>query len=148
MTIREALAADLEALAPLFTAYRLHFNPKADDADSLPFLRERFARGECRTFIAVDGDACAGFIQLYPLWSSWYCKRIWFLSDLYVAPAFRKAGTGKRLVQRVKAYAAETGASSVMVELPHSEPHLTRFYDELGFHRDDVFDLARFTASS
>jgi hypothetical protein len=31
-----------------------------------------------------------------------------------------------------------------MVELPRSEPHLTAFYDRLGFARDEVFDLARY----
>jgi hypothetical protein len=47
------------------------------------------------------------------------------------------------LVERVAAYAKETDASSVMVELPNREPHLERFYAKLGFHRDAVFDLAR-----
>jgi hypothetical protein len=31
-----------------------------------------------------------------------------------------------------------------MVELPRREPHLTEFYANLGFARDEVFDLARY----
>jgi hypothetical protein len=31
-----------------------------------------------------------------------------------------------------------------MVELPHREPHLKAFYEGLGFHQDEVFDLARY----
>ncbi len=31
-----------------------------------------------------------------------------------------------------------------MVELPKAEPHLYTFYEALGFHRDTVFDLARY----
>ena len=35
-------------------------------------------------------------------------------------------------------HAVETDASSVMVELPHREPHLGEFYARLGFHRDEA----------
>jgi GNAT superfamily N-acetyltransferase len=143
--IEQAGEADLDALTPLYTAYRQHFNPQARPEDSRPFLQQRFERDECVVFLAYDGDAACGFILLYPLWSSWYCKPIWFLSDLYVAPEQRKRSAGRQLVERVKSFAAETGAKSVMVELPRSEPHLTAFYDTLGFARDPVFELARWT---
>lgn len=142
--IAVAGVADLDELTPLFDAYRAFFNPSADSALSRPFLQARLREGEAVVFVARVGGRPCGFIQLYPLWSSWHCKRIWFLSDLYVAPAYRKAGAGRSLVERVKAYANETGAASVMVELPHAQPHLYAFYDRLGFHRDDVFDLARY----
>jgi GNAT superfamily N-acetyltransferase len=131
-------------LVPLFSAYRRFFNPHADLNSSLPFLESRLRDGDAVIFLArVDGEA-AGFTQLYPLWSSWHCRRIWFLSDLYVTEKHRRARIGKMLVEWVKRFADETDAGSVMVELPHSEPHLTAFYDGLGFRRDEVFDLARY----
>ncbi len=142
--VYRATAADIGALVPLFNAYRKFFNPQADLDASLGFLESRFRDGDAVVFMTrADGKPCA-FIQLYPLWSSWYCRRIWFLSDLYVAPEQRNHGIGKLLVERVKAFADQTDAGSVMVELPHSEPHLVAFYDRLGFHRDTVFDLARY----
>jgi GNAT superfamily N-acetyltransferase len=142
--IHSAGVENLDELVPLFNAYRVFFNPRADRADSRPFLESRFRDGDNVIFVArVDAEP-AGFIQLYPLWSSWYCGRIWFLSDLYVTDKYRKSGIGKMLVERVKNFADETHAVSVMVELPHSEPHLTEFYDRLSFHRDAVFDLARY----
>ncbi len=95
-------------------------------------------------FVARDADGAVGFIQLYPLWSSWYCRRIWFLSDLYVKESARKRGIGARLVERVIEHARETNAVSVMVELPRREPHLEAFYHRLGFGRDEVFELARY----
>lgn len=70
------------------------------------------------------------------------------MSDLYVKESARGRGLGRRLVESVVAYAAETNASSVMVELPHREPHLAAFYAKLGFHRDEVFDLARHLVKS
>jgi GNAT superfamily N-acetyltransferase len=144
MQIVSAAAEDLDDLVPLFNAYRMFFNPGARLEDSRPFLAARLQDGDGVIFLARSGSEAAGFVQLYPLWSSWYCRRIWFLSDLYVTEKHRGDGIGKMLVERVKRFAGETGAGSVMVELPHSEPHLASFYDRLGFHRDPVFDLARY----
>jgi GNAT superfamily N-acetyltransferase len=141
--ITRATARDLEAVAPLFDAYRGFFAGHPDLAESRRFLAERFAAGDSVVFVAWCGQEAEGFIQLYPLWSSWHCRRIWFLSDLYVKESRRQRGAGRQLVECVIAYARETGASSVMVELPHREPHLTAFYAALGFHKDSIFDLAR-----
>lgn len=143
-----AAGENLDELVPLFNAYRIFFNPGAALNDSRPFLAARLRDGDGVIFLARNAGEAAGFIQLYPLWSSWYCRRIWFLSDLYVTEKHRGAGIGKMLVERVKQFADETGARSVMVELPHSEPHLTGFYGRLGFDRDAVFDLARYHPAS
>jgi GNAT superfamily N-acetyltransferase len=143
-TIERAASKDLEALSPLFAAYRDFFAGHYDLEESRRFLRERLDREESVIFVARIGDACAGFIALYPLWSSWYCKRIWFLSDLYVEASSRGRGVARRLVERVVTYARETGASSVMVELPYREPHLKEFYGRLGFEKDALFELARY----
>src|ERR1700722_18031767 len=141
--ITRATADDVAQILPLFDAYRAFFAERTDDT-SQRFLQERLAGEESVFFVAwIEADA-AGFIQLYPLWSSWYCRRIWFLSDLYVTQLHRQRRIGRRLVERAVEHARETEASSVMVELPHREPHLTQFYASLGFHKDDVFDLARY----
>jgi GNAT superfamily N-acetyltransferase len=145
--IARATEGDIPALAPLFDAYRMFFTHHTDMNKSMRFLGERLAREEAVIFMAWAGETAAGFITLYPLWSSWYCERIWFLSDLYVKESLRERGLGKLLVERVKAHARETNASSVMVELPHVEPHLAQFYAKLGFTRDEVFDLARYVVA-
>jgi GNAT superfamily N-acetyltransferase len=143
--LKHATADDVAALVPLFGAYRSFFAGHSDAEQSRRFLEERFARRDSVVFVAWRDDAAVGFTQLYPLWSSWHCRRIWFLSDLYVEERSRKRGVGRRLVERVVAYARETGASSVMVELPRGEPHLREFYHKLGFHADALFDLARYS---
>lgn len=147
MTITRATATDVAAIAPLFDAYRAFFTGGNRLDESRRFLEERLARDESVVFVARDGEDTVGFIQLYPLWSSWYCRRIWFLSDLYVNEDARKRGVGRRLVERVIEHAHETSAVSVMVELPRREPHLEEFYRRLGFGRDEVFELARYTGS-
>jgi len=144
-TITRAAHDDLTALAPLFDAYRGFFAGHPDIARSQRFLTERFAANDSVIFIAWADREAEGFIQLYPLWSSWHCRRIWFLSDLYVKESSRKRGVGARLVERVVQHARETDASSIMVELPRREPHLKAFYARLGFNPDELFELARYT---
>jgi len=133
-SIERAGAGDLAALAPLFDAYRQFFAGHCDMERSTGFLADRFAADDSVIFIARGANEAHGFIQ-----------RIWFLSDLYVKEASRKAGIGQRLVERVVRHAEETGAASVMVELPHREPHLKAFYARLGFLPDELFELARYT---
>jgi ribosomal protein S18 acetylase RimI-like enzyme len=143
LTVRTATLDDLDAIAPLFDAYRRFFTEKPDLEVSRQFLGERLERGESVVLAAFEHDVAAGFLQLYPLFSSWYCKRQWFLSDLYVDEAFRDRGIGKHLVSACIDFAKRGGARAVLVELPFSEPHLVRFYGDLGFAKDSVFDLYR-----
>jgi GNAT superfamily N-acetyltransferase len=131
-------------VAPLFDAYRAFFAGGSNLDESRRFLEQRVAAGDSVLFVARDNGNAVGFIHLYPLWSSWHCRRIWFLSDLYVSEGSRKHGAGRELVERVIAHARETDAASIMVELPRREPHLTEFYRKLGFDRDEVFELARY----
>jgi ribosomal protein S18 acetylase RimI-like enzyme len=143
LTVRTATTADLDAIAPLFDAYRRFFTEKPDLDTSRRFLGERLERGESVVLAAFEREEAAGFLQLYPLFSSWYCKRQWFLSDLYVDERFRERGIGKHLVSACIDYAKRGGARAILVELPFSEPHLVRFYGALGFAKDEVFDLYR-----
>jgi len=143
LTVRTATLGDLNAIAPLFDAYRRFFTEEPDLAISRRFLRERLERHESVVLVAFEGLEAVGFLQLYPLFSSWYCRRQWFLSDLYVDGRFRERGIGKYLVTACIDYAKRTGARAVLVELPFSEPHLVRFYGNLGFAKDSVFDLYR-----
>lgn len=143
--IARAEPQHLPELARLFDAYRRFFTQKEDLDTSRRFIEERLRQDDAVIFVALDGGKPRGFIQLYPMWSSWYCKRIWFLSDLYVDEEVRRRGAGAMLVERIKEHAAQTDASSVMVELPQAEPHLYAFYERLGFKRDPVFDLARYS---
>jgi ribosomal protein S18 acetylase RimI-like enzyme len=145
MLISRATSDDVAAVAPLFDSYRAFFSGGSNLEQSRRFLEQRLASGESVLFVARENGNAVGFIQLYPLWSSWHCRRIWFLSDLYVGETSRKHGVGRQLVERVIEYAHETNAASIMVELPRREPHLTEFYRRLGFIRDEVFELARYS---
>lgn len=146
MTIRQAVPADVENLVPLFDAYRAFFAGPAPEGSQV-FLTERLQKADAVFFMSFDGERATGFLTLYPLFSSWYATRIWFLSDLYVTPEYRKQKLGKNLVAAAQAFAQHRSSPSIMVEIPHREPHLIRFYELLGFERDKDFNLYRYYLS-
>jgi ribosomal protein S18 acetylase RimI-like enzyme len=143
MTIRQAVLTDVESLVPLFDAYRQFF-AGGTPAGSQPFLEERLGREDAVFFMSFDGEVATGFLTLYPLFSSWYATTIWFLSDLYVAPDYRNQKLGRKLVAAAQEFANQRSSRSIMVEIPHREPHLVQFYESLGFERDKDFNLYRF----
>jgi GNAT superfamily N-acetyltransferase len=143
--VRRATFADSESLAPVFDAYRAFFTGASDLDGSRAFLSDRLERQESVVFGAFDGERAAGFLQLYPLFSSWYAARQWFLSDLFVLPEYRRAGIARRLLDECARFARETQARSVLVELPFSEPHLIELYKAADYERDAVFALYRLT---
>ncbi len=141
--VRRATFADSESLAPVFDAYRRFFTGASDPDGSRAFLSDRLERQESVVFGAFDGERAAGFLQLYPLFSSWYATRQWFLSDLFVDPSYQRRGIARRLLDASTQFARETQSRSVLVELPFSEPHLVKLYEAAGYGRDDVFALYR-----
>ncbi|HEY1681307.1 MAG TPA: GNAT family N-acetyltransferase [Candidatus Tumulicola sp.] len=143
--VRRATFADSESLAPVFDAYRTFFTGASDPDGSRAFLSDRLQREESVVFGAFDGERTAGFLQLYPLFSSWYAKRQWFLSDLFVDPEYQRRGIARRLLDASTQFARETQSRSVLVELPFSEPHLIKLYEAAGYGRDTVFALYRLT---
>ena len=68
--VRRAGMQDLDALAALFDAYRQFYAQPPDLARARAFLGERMVRDESVLLLAEHADAAAGFVQLYPLFSS------------------------------------------------------------------------------
>jgi ribosomal protein S18 acetylase RimI-like enzyme len=139
MDVRRATLNDLPRLVPLFDAYRQFYRQPSDPARAERFVRERLAGGESVIFLALEGDAAAGFVQLYPsFWSVAAC-RSWILNDLYVAPAFRGRGVGRELMGRARAHAIETGAGGMSLATERTNTTAQRLYESQGWRRDEEF---------
>jgi GNAT superfamily N-acetyltransferase len=111
MTIRQATIADLDAIVPLFDAYRQSYRKPADLDLACQFLLERFQHNESIIFVALDQNSTAvGFTQLFPRFSSGAAARLLVLNDLFVVPAARKRGIARRLLQASAAYGKAVGA--------------------------------------
>jgi len=137
-TISRATLADLDALAPLFDAYRVFYGRPSDPAMARAFLHERLADGESVIFLARDaGGRALGFTQLYPCFSSVSARRLWILNDLFVSPDARRRGVAKALLQRAREYGLETGVVRLTLQTAHDNVQAQALYEALGWVRQD-----------
>jgi GNAT superfamily N-acetyltransferase len=136
ITIRRAELSDLDALVPLFDAYRMFYEQPSDPAGAAMFLRERFELGESVILIALDAAGAVGFTQLYPAFSSVRMRRLFLLNDLFVHARAR----GQRLGERLLAAAADHGRAAGCVRLvlttAVTNAHAQALYERTGWVRD------------
>jgi GNAT superfamily N-acetyltransferase len=139
IAVRQAVAADLEALAPLFDRFRQFQGQPSDVAAARAFLAERFDHGESILFIAMAGGSAVGFAQLYPSYSSVSLSRVFILNDLFVAESVRGQKIASQLLSAVESYAWSFGASRVTLNVASTNVSAQRVYVARGWKQDDQF---------
>ncbi|MFG0275866.1 MAG: GNAT family N-acetyltransferase [Phycisphaerales bacterium] len=137
--IRRASLDDLDAVAPLFDAYRSFYKQPVEAERSKAFLRERQERGESAVFLATVGDDAAGFCQCYPSFSSVGLSHRVRLNDLYVDERFRGLGIGRALTERAIEHAREQGAPSLELATEITNTTAQRLYESMGFVRKEGY---------
>jgi len=146
MHIRQGLLGDLDALAPLFDAYRQFYRRPADPVRARAFLQERLTLRESVIFLAErrtgDRAEALGFMQLFPGFSSVAARRLWILNDLYVAERARNLGIGRALLEQAREHARVTGACRVTLSTEADNAHAQHLYEDFGFQRDPDFHYA------
>jgi ribosomal protein S18 acetylase RimI-like enzyme len=139
ISVGHAELSDLDALVPLFDAYR-HFYEQSADLDlARDFLRERLSNRDSVIFIARSDGKALGFTQLYPSFSSTRARRIFILNDLFVRPETRGAGVAESLLAAAVEFARDAGALRLTLSTARSNLPAQRLYERLGWIRDDVF---------
>ena len=139
--VRQAGSGDVEAVAPLFDAYRQFYQQPSDPALARGFIAERLARAESVIFLAERDGQAVGFVQLYPLFSSTAARprRLWLLNDLFVSPSARGGGVARALMDRARRLGEETGAAGLELVTARTNAQAQRLYESLGWRHDDEF---------
>ena len=144
ITIVRVGPGDVERVAPLFDMYRQFYEQTGDSEGALAFIRERLDGNESVIFLALNceggGDEAAGFVQLYPIFSSVRMIRTWLLNDLYVHPDHRTHGVGRLLMDRSIAHARDTGYGRVELATASDNFYARNLYESLGFEREEGFE--------
>jgi ribosomal protein S18 acetylase RimI-like enzyme len=135
-TISRAGPADLDALAALFDAYRQFYGQAPDLPRARQWLRERLRFGESVVLVARHGPAVAGFVQLYPMFSSVRTSRTWILNDLYVDAATRRMGVARALLDAAATFAREDGAAGISLETTRDNAAARALYRDAGWRED------------
>ncbi len=136
---RRAGPHDLDALVPLFDAYRRFYEQPADLARARAFLGARLGHGDSVILLAERDGEPTGFCQLYPTWCSVSAAALFILSDLYVVPEARQHGVGRALMRAAEAHARAAGAVRVSLETAHTNVTAQALYESLGWRRDETY---------
>ena len=133
---RRATQHDLDALVPLFDAYRQSYGQAPDAARARDWLRARMRFGESVVLVAERDGAVVAFAQLYPGFSSVRTARTWILNDLFVAEPARRAGAGRALLAAAAAFAREDGAAAIALETNRDNVAARALYRAAGWRED------------
>ena len=136
VTVTQAQPADLDALAVLFDAYRQFYGQPSDVAAGRDWLRSRLRFGESKVLLARRNGEPAGFVQLYPMFSSVRLARTWTLNDLFVLPATRRQGIARQLLDAAAEFARADGAAAIQLETTRDNAAARATYRDAGWHED------------
>lgn len=134
MTYRKAQEEDLDAITELFNAYRVFYRKEADLNAARKFLSDRIIQKDSEIFVAENPENnLAGFVQLYPLFSSTRMKKLWLLNDLFVNPEYRGKGISVGLIESAKQLVRDTNACGMFLETEKSNLIGNRLYPKTNF---------------
>lgn len=134
--ISRAGPADLDTLAVLFDAYRQFYGQASDVPRARDWLRSRLRVGESIVLLARRDSAIAGFVQLYPMFSSVRTARTWILNDLFVDAGARRSGVARSLLNAAAKFAREDGAAGISLETTQDNAAARALYRAAGWNED------------
>lgn len=137
-TIKRATVGDLDAVAPLFDAYRGFYGQASDLPRARDWLQARMQAGESVVLLAQAQGKTLGFVQLYPMFSSVGTARTWVLNDLYVDAAARRGGVARALLDAAADFARDDGARSIVLETTRDNAPARALYRNAGWNEDET----------
>ena len=148
MSIREATLNDVDAISPLFDAYRVFYEQTSDLDGAAKCLKENLSCQRSHVFVFEDNETVLGFTQLYPAFCSVAMQPFFVLYDLYVVPAARAKGVGTSLLRFAHDWAKAHGAFRVDLETAHTNVTAQSVYEALGYELDTEFRKYSFDLAS
>lgn len=133
----------LRKAAALFNQYRQFYKRDDDLSGAEQYIGERLTQGDSIIYLADRMTAGtlvpAGYVQLYPSFSSLSMSRIWILNDLYVDSEHRGLGIGRKLLNEARTHAIQTGAKGLALSTQLHNLTAQQLYESAGYVKDDEF---------
>ncbi|PGT79243.1 MULTISPECIES: GNAT family N-acetyltransferase [Bacillaceae] len=138
MNILKVTLNELDQVSQLFNQYRMFYGQASNLEGAKEFIKERIENNESVIFLAMENSSPAGFVQLYPIFTSVGMNRKWLLNDLFVAEEHRRHGVGKALMNKAKDLAVETKAAGILLETTKDNVKAQALYESLGYEKEDA----------
>ena len=138
--VRQAGLEDVDAIAPLFDAYRQFYEQPSDKVVAADFIQERLSRSESIILLATSTeDQAFGFCQIYPSFCSVIAQPIGVLYDLFIDPSARQSGAGRALMQGAEQFAQTAGWARLDLSTAKTNTQAQSLYESQGWFRDTLF---------
>jgi len=139
MKVTLADSKRVREIAGLFNDYRIFYHQESDIEGAVNFLQARFENNDSVIYTASDDSHLAGFVQLYPSFSSVSMKRIWILNDLFVCESYRRKDVARQLMQAARNHALGTDAVRLECATETFNAPAQRLYESLEYIKDEAF---------
>lgn len=125
--------SQLDAIVPLYHAYRSFYGLNKDQLGVEHFLTARIKQADTILFVAYNADQPVGFIQLFPSFSIYNLGRYYILNDLFVDEAHRGQSIASQLIQAAKDFVKSQKGRGMMLETALDNQVAQKLYLRQGF---------------
>jgi ribosomal protein S18 acetylase RimI-like enzyme len=135
--LRCAVAEDAAAIRRMLDALIAHSgNPPVTPAPAEELARHMSGpRPDIEGVIAERQGEAVGMVLFFPWLSTWRGRLNLYIQDLYVDPAERRSGLGRRLLAAAAREGKARGCKGLLLAVEVSNMDAARFYARLGFQR-------------
>ena len=140
LQIHQATISELDKVTSLFEQYRNFYQKPADQQGASNFILNRLKNHDSVILLAEFEDKAAGFVQLYPSFSSTALQAMWTLNDLFVCPDFRQHQVGTGLMNAAKDYAIKSKSHSLKLCTAVDNHQAQALYQKLGYNKVTNFE--------
>ncbi|WP_444995524.1 GNAT family N-acetyltransferase [Aliikangiella sp. IMCC44359] len=140
LEIKNATLIQLEFLLELFEQYREFYKMPKAKLKSKAFLTQRIKQKDSIILLAYSNQQAAGFVQVYPAFSSVAMSPLWILNDLFVTSDFRQQGIAQKLLESIELRAKKEGVFSIKLATATDNIQAKKLYESCGYVMIDKFD--------
>jgi len=140
MHILKVTMEELDKVTPLFNQYRQFYNQPSDLEGADAFLSARVKHHQSIIFLAKVEEQPAGFVQLYPSFSSVSLRKVFILNDLYVGEKFRGLGVAQALIEKCFTFCEQEQAKYMTLQTAPTNNVAKRLYEKMGMEIDTEYD--------
>lgn len=135
--IVRATIEQLDDLTNLFDGYRQFYEQSSDLESCQSFLEERLKNNEIISYIAYHDGEPAGFVNIYPTFSSVSMCAAWIFNDLFIDKKFRRHGIAQKLMDHVYDEASKASVKSLQLETAQDNKAAQSLYEKDGWEKNE-----------